>query len=70
MMAFCGAILGADADVVRVRRVISRVVQAAKEANAHDFIQEFKDGYDTLVGEKGGQLSGGQVVWVWQRLVD
>ena len=36
------------------------VITAAKQANAHDFIMEFKDGYDTQVGERGVQLSGGQ----------
>jgi len=36
------------------------VENAAKMSNAHDFIMEFPNGYDTDVGEKGGQLSGGQ----------
>jgi len=33
---------------------------AAAAANAHDFVMEFPDGYDTLVGERGVRLSGGQ----------
>eukprot|EP00961_Rhodomonas_salina_P122292 1646753-Rhodomonas_salina.1 len=36
------------------------VIAAAKMSNAHDFILTFSNGYDTDVGEKGGQLSGGQ----------
>ena len=36
------------------------VVQAAKEAQAHDFIQGFAEGYETEVGERGVMLSGGQ----------
>ncbi len=36
------------------------VVQAAKMANAHEFITKFPDGYDTYVGEHGYTLSGGE----------
>jgi len=36
------------------------VIRAAKSANAHDFILEFPQGYDTIVGERGMKLSGGQ----------
>ena len=36
------------------------MVAAAKAVNAHDFIMELEDGYDTLVSERGGQLSVGQ----------
>ncbi|CAM6103486.1 unnamed protein product [Calypogeia fissa] len=38
----------------------SEIIEAAKAANAHDFISALPQGYDTLVGERGGLLSGGQ----------
>ena len=37
-----------------------RVEEAARIANAHDFIMESENGYDTLVGDRGCRLSGGQ----------
>jgi len=36
------------------------IEEAAKSANAHDFIMKLDDGYETMVGELGGKLSGGQ----------
>ena len=36
------------------------IIEAARNAAAHDFIKEMPDGYDTLVGEQGVKLSGGQ----------
>lgn len=36
------------------------LVEAAKSANAHEFILKMENGYDTLVGEKGVKLSGGE----------
>lgn len=38
----------------------AEMIEVAKKAQAHDFIMELQEGYDTLVGERGVKLSGGQ----------
>ena len=45
---------------VRFCRTYHEVQQAARLANAHDFIAAFPEGYETLVGDRGIKLSGGQ----------
>ncbi|MGG6297275.1 ATP-binding cassette domain-containing protein [Leptolyngbya sp. AN02str] len=37
-----------------------QIIQAAKLAEAHEFIEQLPQGYDTIVGERGQKLSGGQ----------
>lgn len=44
----------------RIDATEAEIIEAAKMANAHQFITEFTDGYDTVVGEKGMSVSGGQ----------
>ncbi len=39
---------------------MEQVIEAAKIANAHDFIMASENGYDTMIGDRGGRLSGGQ----------
>lgn len=43
-----------------LRADAEEIIIAAERANAHDFIMEFPDGYDTVVGDRGVKLSGGQ----------
>jgi ATP-binding cassette subfamily B protein len=44
----------------RIGATEAEIVEAARRANAHDFIMSFAEGYDSSVGEQGTQLSGGQ----------
>ncbi len=39
---------------------MDEIIEASKAANAHEFIMELPEGYDTMVGERGTRLSGGQ----------
>jgi ATP-binding cassette subfamily B protein len=52
------AALAAERDADDAAR--DRVIEAAKAAEAHDFVTDLPEGYDTLVGERGVKLSGGQ----------
>ena len=44
----------------KVEATLEEIESAAKAANAHEFICKLPDGYDTVIGERGGTLSGGQ----------
>lgn len=57
---FSGSIMENIALGKRERAEQHEVQSAAQLANAHDFIEQFPEGYETPVGEKGIQLSGGQ----------
>ncbi len=39
---------------------VDEIIAAATAANAHEFIRQLEDGYDTVIGERGATLSGGQ----------
>ena len=54
---------GTIADNIRYGRLeatLEEIHEAAKAANAHDFIERLPEKYDTVVGERGAQLSGGE----------
>ena len=44
----------------RLEATMDEIVAAAKNANAHDFISKLPEGYDTMLGERGAQISGGE----------
>eukprot|EP00039_Didymoeca_costata_P027989 m.19650 g.19650 ORF g.19650 m.19650 type:complete len:1278 (-) comp6640_c0_seq1:73-3906(-) len=48
--------LGSDED----EKNVNLMMQAAKDANVHEFVEAFKEKYETMVGERGIKLSGGQ----------
>ena len=56
---FSGTILS-NIKYSRQDATLEEVVEAAKQANAHEFIENLSEGYDTEIGERGVKLSGGQ----------
>ena len=56
---FSGTILS-NIKYSRQDATFEEVVEAVKQANAHEFIENLPDGYDTEIGERGVKLSGGQ----------
>src|SRR5437899_1167837 len=55
-----GATIGENIAYGRPDASADEIMAAAKAANAHEFIRQLEDGYDTVIGERGATLSGGQ----------
>ena len=56
---FCGTVKE-NITIARPSATMEEIEQVARMAGAHDFIVQMKDGYNTIIGERGDSLSGGQ----------
>lgn len=56
----CNGLTGTQWEYASKEEQMEQVVEACRVANAHDFVSELPEGYDTPVGERAGLLSGGQ----------
>lgn len=56
----CHGLIGTEHELISNEKKMELVVDAAKMANAHTFVSELPEGYETNVGQKGFLLSGGQ----------
>jgi thiol reductant ABC exporter CydD subunit len=52
--------VGDNIQLARPEATPEQVIRAARQAQAHDFIEALPQGYDTIIGERGARLSGGQ----------
>jgi ATP-binding cassette subfamily B protein len=59
IMLFGGSIRE-NISYARPDATLEQIQEAARQANAHEFIESFPEGYETVVGERGVKLSGGQ----------
>ena len=60
LLSVCGEKILENIRYGRPDATDAEVIAAAKAANAHGFIEEMPNGYDTDIGQRGAKLSGGQ----------